>query len=155
MSYNKGRIPLHMQNTEIAKAVKKNPSYESFRENEIHKPQYSSMEDRPSTVEMSRMRRYPNGQLDMGWAARAVCNSIHAAERGENLTPLEESLLTVLFPIKFRKVEPAQAEIRTQLSKTEKKYLRELVEAWLKEELNWNSGLGGGSVPGRSRTLTE
>ena len=157
MKYNGGRVPIHLQNNDLSKAVaKKNPSYESFRENVIHKPQYSDMgSDRPSTHGMSRIRRYVNGELDYNWAMLLVVDAIHKAENGMYLTPLEESMLTVIFPVRFNKIEPAQAEINTQLSRTEKNYLKDLVTAHLKEELNWNAGRGGGSVDGRKRTLTE
>ena len=155
MSYNGPRVPLNMQHGGLEKAVKKNPSYESARDNEIHKPNYKDMDDRPSMAEASRIRRYPNGQLDYNWTLLAIVDAMHKAENGMNTTSLEDSLLTVFFPIRFPKVEPKQAEIRTQLSRSEKAYLKDMVEAHLKEELNYNAGRGGGSVPGRSRTLSE
>ena len=152
------RVPLHWQNNDLSKAAKKheNPSYESARDNEIHEPQYEAMDDRPSSMhDSSRLRRNVNGELDYKWAMHQVVNAIHSTETGEYLTPLEESLLTVFFPVRFSKVEVAQGEIRTQLSRTEKKHLKNMVDARLKEELNWNAGNGGGSVEGRSRTLTD
>lgn len=152
MSYNGPRVPLNMQKGGLEKAVKKNPSYESARDNQIHEPQYSAMKDRPSMVDRSRVRRYPNGELDYQWAMNTVLDALKKAEDGHYLTPIEESLLTVCLPVKFSKVEVAQAEIRTQLSRSEKAYLKDMIEAQLKEELNWNAGQGGGSVPGRGRT---
>lgn len=155
MGYNGPRVPLNMQKGGIEKAVKKNPSYESARDNQIHKPQYQEMKDRPGISEQSRVRRYPNGELDYRWVMNTVVDAIHKAEAGMYLTPVEESLLTLFFPLKFKKVEAAQAEIRTQLSKTEKAYLEEMIERHIKEEMNYNAGRGGGSVEGRSRTITE
>jgi hypothetical protein len=155
MSYNGPRVPLNMQQGGLEKAVKKNPSYESARSNEIHEPQYEEMKDRAGVNEQTRVRRYPNGELDYTWVMNTIVDSIHKAETGMYLTPVEESLLTVFFPLSFQKVEAAQAEIRTQLSKSEKAYLKEMIDAHLKEELNWNAGRGGGSLLGRSRTLTE
>ena len=151
------RVPLHWQNNDMAKAATKhkNPSYESARDNEIHESNYKKMEDRSSMNESSRLRRSVNGELDYEWVMHQIVNAIHAAEKGEHQTPIQESLLTVVFPIRFDKVEVAQAEIRTQLSRTEKKHLKAMVEARLKEELNWNAGNGGGSVEGRSRTITD
>jgi hypothetical protein len=139
----------------MEKAVKKNPSFESFRDNEIHEPQYSAMDDRSSVHDRSRIRRSPNGELDYKWVMNTIVEAIHKAETGMFLTPIEESLLTVFFPLKFPKVEAAQAEIRTQLSRSEKAYLKDMIDAHLKEELNYNAGRGGGSVPGRGRTITE
>ena len=151
---NSPRIPLHMQNTEIAKAAKQsNPSYESFRPNEIHESKYQDMGDRPSTHAMARMRRGPDGVLDLQWATNVILDAIHKAEYNGYLTPLEESLLTVVFPVKFRMTEPQMAEIRTQLSRTEKAKLKQLVSAHISEEANYNAGRGGGSTPGRTRTL--
>lgn len=152
------RVPLHWQNTDITKADSKykNPSYESARPNQIHESNYEAMDERPSSMhDQSRIRRNVNGELDYNWVMNTILDSIHKAETGTYLTPIEESLLTVFFPLKFSKVEEAQSEIRTQLSRTEKKYLKEMLEAHLKEELNYNAGRGGGSVPGRSRTITE
>ena len=158
MSNHGPRVPLHWQNNDMSKASAKhdNPSYESARPNEIHESNYSNMDERESSMQdSSRIRRHVNGELDYKWTMHQIVSAIHRAETGEYLTPIEESLLTVFFPIKFTKVEAAQAEIRTQLSRTEKKFLKEMVEARLKEELNWNAGRGGGSVEGRSRTLSE
>ena len=154
MSYNESKKPLHMQNTDLAKSSMANPSYESFRPNVIHEPQYVEMDDRSSTHAMSMMRRYPNGELDYQWAVGVIMDAIHKAERNMYLTPVEEALLTVVFPLKFKITEPQQAEIRTKLSSTEKSDLKEIVEAQIKEELNYNAGRGGGSVPGRTRSVT-
>jgi hypothetical protein len=155
MSNHFPKIPLTVQYPGLAKAIGENPSYESFRENVIHPANYSNMEGRPSTHGMSRIRRYPNGRLDFVWAANLVINAVKQAEKNEPMTDLEESFLTVLFPVKFSKKEPAQAEINTQLSSGEKEHLREYVTAHFAEELSYNAGQGGGSVPGRTRTLSE
>lgn len=154
MNYG-SRMPLHWQQNGMEKAIKKNPSYESARSNQIHEAQYSDLTDRAGVSDQTRVRRYPNGALDYSWATNLVLDAIHKAETDMYLTPVEESLLTVVFPLKFDKVEAAQAEIRTQLSKTEKGYLKDMIEAKLKEQLNYNAGRGGGSVSGRTRTLTE
>lgn len=143
-----------MQGGEMAKAVSKvNPSYESFRPNQIHKPQYQNMDDRPSTHAMSLIRRYPNGELDLIWAANHIIDALRLMEdHPEAVTPLQDALLTVVFPMKFRKMEPRQAEVRTKLSKSEKESLAEYVKAHLAEVTNYNAGRGGGSVPGRTRS---
>ena len=147
------KIPLTVQNPDIVKARGENPSYQSFRANETHPCNYSKMEDRPSTHGMSRMRRYPNGQLDFIWAANVVIDALKKAEKNEPMTDLEESFLTVLLPIKFTRKEPNQAEVNTQLSASEKEFLREYINAHFAEEQNWNAGEGGGSVEGRTRTM--
>lgn len=155
MSFNESKKPLHIQFPDMVKSANANPSFESFRANEIHEPQYSEMDNRSSTHAMSIMRRYPNGELDYQWAVSVIMDAIHKAERNMFLTPVEEAIITVVFPLKFRATEPMQAEIRTKLSSTEKSQLKEIVEAQIKEELNYNGdGRGGGSVPGRTRSTT-
>lgn len=157
------RMPLHMQNTEIAKAAE-NKSYESFRPNVVHEPRYANkdmQEQRATVAPEFRMRRYPNGQLDVMWAANQIIDAIHAVEfngttgdpnyGSASLIPLQAALLTVVFPAKYRKMEPMQAEILTQLSDTEKDMLSAIVDKQLADEQAWNAGQGGGSVPG-SRT---
>ena len=152
MSNYGSRKPLNMQPEFMAKARKTNPSYESFRPNEIHQSEYKAMDDRPTTSDVSRLRRYPDGKLDFENTVAKIMGALSKAEAEGYLTPLEESLLTVVFPLRFRKTEPQQAEIRTQLSRSEKDFLKEMVEARIKEQNNWSAGRGGGSVEGRSRT---
>lgn len=151
MSYS--RIPLHMQNQEIAKAIKKNPSYESFRPNIIHKPQYQGMEDRATISEQYRIRRDCAGNLDLEWTVNKVLDALYQAEGIGFLTPVEESLLTVLFPMDFQFQEPMLAEIRTQLSDTEKKAVKTLVLARLEEQRNWSAGRGGTTYGGTRTRL--
>lgn len=156
MSYNGPRVPLHWQKGGMEKAIKKNPSYESARDNQIHDSQYGEMVGTSSIHDQSRIRRYPNGELDYQWAMNTILDAIKLAEdtaTAATMTPMEESLLTVMYPNRFQKVEQGQAEIRTQLSRSEKAYLKEMLDAQLKEELNWNSGFGGGNTEGRGRTM--
>jgi hypothetical protein len=151
------RIPLHMQDPEgFAKAQKNNPSYESFRPHVTHQVKYRQMgEDRPSTHAMAVMRRHPDGTLDHEWAKNAIIDAIHNAAVPHGVRPVHLALLQVVFPGKYRNMEPQQAEIFTQLSDSEKSRLKAMVEAHLKEEENWNTGQGGGSVDGRHMTRSE
>ena len=149
------RMPLFVQNPELAKALRNqvNPSYESFKPHQDHKVQYRDMEDRPGTHHMSVIRRNPDGTLDFKWAKNMVIDAIHKAQMGTvSLTPFESALLTILMPDVFRLVEPKMAEIMTQLSKTEKTIIQAMVLSHLKEEENWNAGQGGGSVESRHQT---
>ena len=50
--------------------------------------------------------------------------------------------------MKFRKMEPQQAEVLTQLSDTEKRVIAAFVEQQIANENNYNGGAGGGAVPG-------
>jgi len=149
------RIPLHIQNPALAKAqgAQRSASYESFRDNIIHKPKIRTMgEDRPSTHAMADMRRNPDGTLDYEWAKNVIIDAIHNAATPHAIRPVHLALLQVVFPGKVRRMEPQQAAILTQISDTEKARLKDLVEAHLKEEENWNVGQGGGSVAGRHIT---
>lgn len=151
------RKPLHMQSPEIAKAaVQSNHSYESFRPNIVHPTgAYNDMEPgaRANIPEQYRVRRYPSGELDYKWMANQIIDAIHKVEfNGKTgdpnygsaaLLPLECALLTVVFPGKYRKMEPMQAEILTQLSNSEKEVLSAMVGKQMVDEGDWNAGFGG------------
>lgn len=147
------RIPLHLQNPDIAKAAKNaSPSYETFRPNEVHPVQYHEMEDRSSLGQNNRIRRYPNGELDFKWVMNQLVDALRDASYNHILLPIQAALLTVVLPLKHRKMEPQQAEILTKLSDSEKNVIRIMLEAHEREVDNWNAGQGGGSVPGRHKT---
>lgn len=156
---NLPRIPLYLQNSDIAKAASKGrDSYETFRPNEIHDVTYRQMgDDRPSTHMHSVLRRNPDGTLDLEWATDMVLDALRALrafrDRGvsdDYLATYHKAILTAVFPARFRTMMPGQAEVMTKLSLSEKEKLRDLVEAQLKEEENWNGGRGGDSVEGRT-----
>jgi hypothetical protein len=149
------RIPLHVQNPDLVKATGQqvNPSYEAFAPHQRFKPAYKELgPDRPSTHAMSMIRRNPDGTLDYEWAKNVVIDAVHNAATPHSILPVHLALLQVVLPDKFRNMEPQQATILTQLSDSEKSKVREMVEAQLREEENWNAGQGGGSVPGRHIT---
>jgi uncharacterized protein YqcC (DUF446 family) len=157
MSDHGSRIPLHFQQPNLVKATgaQINPSYESFAPHQVFTPQYKTLwsADRPTTHAMSMIRRYPDGTLDYQWAKNIIIDAIHKMQYPNSLLPTEMALISVVFPDKFKVMEPMQANILTQFSDTEKYKVRGIVEAQLKEELNYNAGRGGGSVEGRSSTL--
>lgn len=153
--------PLHLQSEEMAKAFRKNPSYESFRPNIHLQGGYNEMKpgDRADIPEQFRIRRYPNGMLDFMWTANQIIDAIHKLEyngttgdpnRGSaSLLPIECALLTVVFPgTKYEQIDPMQATTLAQLSESEKDKLRMIIEKQLADEDNWNAGFGGGSDPG-------
>jgi len=152
MSYNKSNIPLHLQ-FDLRKAIQKNPSYESFAPHRSHNVEYKYQgQDRPNTHMMSIIRRNPDGTLDYEWAKNMVIDAVHNAAHEAGNRPIHMALLTIIFPEKYRKMEPMQADLMTQFGPSEKSKVRQLVEAQLKEEENYNAGRGGGSVEGRSKT---
>jgi hypothetical protein len=138
----------------VRKAAQENPSWESFRASRIHpEGEYRYQgDDRPGTHAMSIIRRNPNGELDYEWAKNMVIDAVHNLPYPHALLPIHQALLTVVFPDKYRNMEPMQAAILTQFSDGEKSRVRQMVEAQLKEEENWNAGQGGGSIEGRSVT---
>ena len=151
MSDNSSKIPLNF----FAKAnnPKKNPSFESFRDNEIHPVNYKKMDNRASMVDHARLRRNLDGSLDFPGTLLKIMDAVSKYNRGVMvLTPLESSLLALIIPNKFSPAEAAQADVKVQLSRGEKSQLKEMVEARLKEEENYNAGRGGGSVEDRSET---
>ncbi len=104
-------------------------------------------------------RRYTSGALDVMWAAHQVIDALHRVKESgghDQLNSLEKVALSVLFPQSFSFVAPgmvsAVAAVQLRLSPLEVIQVREAVARHLAEEVNWNSGLGGGSVPGRHVT---
>lgn len=104
-------------------------------------------------------RRYPNGLLDVAWAKHQVLDALHRAKDSggqDQLNSLEKVALSVLFPHSFSYVDSAMvsqvASVQLRLTPDEVVEVRQAVARHLAEEMNWNSGLGGNSVPGRHTT---
>ena len=151
---NLPRIPLNLQNPGISKSgPQKNQSYASFQPNVVNRVEYKYQgQDRPNTHMMSIIRRNPDGTLDFQWAKNMVIDAVHSLDCPEDLRPIHRALLTVVFPDKDRGMMAQEADLKTQLSASEKQRVRKMVEDQLKEEENWNAGRGGGSVDGRGKT---
>lgn len=102
-------------------------------------------------------RRYLNGSLDMEYACHKVIDAIHRVKASASLFPTEQIALQAIFPGQFEgDLDPAMAmavaSVQLDLVPEEVAMIRVKVARHLAEELNWNAGLGGGSVPGRSST---
>ena len=105
-------------------------------------------------------RRYPDGSLDIDYAANKVIDMVHRVKESDNssgfLTNQEELTLSVCFPRLFNFVDISlldrMREVNLRITADEAVLVAMKVSAHLKEELNWNAGSGGGSVPGRSTT---
>lgn len=104
-------------------------------------------------------RRYPNGALDLEYAVHKVVDALHRVKNSggvDQLNSSEKSALSVLFPHSFDFVPPGMAAgvmtVNLRLSPAEVLQIKEAVATHLAEEMNYNAGLGGGSVPGRSST---
>jgi hypothetical protein len=146
-NYHGPRVPLHVQQPSLQKAASRTSS-ETFRENRVFEPDYRMQKypQRPTTSDISRIRRNPDGSLDYQWARSAVIAAINNLQFEHSMTPLEEALVTIMYPEKIRMMEPAIAELRTQLSNTEKTKLRAMIKEDLIEMENWNAGSGGGNA---------
>lgn len=120
-------------------------------------PSYRAPADRVNGNQL--FRRYPNGLLDVEYAKHQVVNALHRVKESgghDQLNSLEKVSLSVLFPASFdyipQGMAPAVASVQLRLSPTEVMMVREAVARHLAEELNYNAGSGGNSVPGRSVT---
>lgn len=102
-------------------------------------------------------RRYITGPLDVGYAVRKVLLAMARAKDSGGINQLngeEQSVLRVLFPVQFGgdTLSGDQAMVQYRLTLIEVEQIRQAVAAHIQEELNYNAGMGGGSVPGRSQT---
>lgn len=150
---NLPRVPLNFQNPGLNKSgPQENPSWESARRHQIHNPESRYQgQDRPNTHMMSVIRRNPDGTLDYQWAKNMILDAVHNMAYPHALRDVQRALLTVIFPDKYQGMMPQEADLKTQLSASEKSRVRQIVEAQLLEEENWNAGQGGGSVDGRAK----
>lgn len=103
-------------------------------------------------------RRYIDGRLDIEYATQKVLDAIHRAKDSGGvsgqLNNEEKTALSIMFPAQFDFVDSAMvatvAAVQMKLSPVELELVRRKVAARLAEIMNYNAGMGGGSVPGRS-----
>jgi hypothetical protein len=155
-----GRVPLNYRPQETADQVKKAVSDQctSYRPGEVHPTIYRTPHNE-RTVSPPRqdgntpLRRYPDGRLDVPYVAHKIIEICHKMKDGGNTTDYEKALLCLVLPQQFKKlIDPKIAQTMTKLSKDERFMLAMTVDKHRREELNWNAGMGGGSVPGRGST---
>lgn len=149
-----GAVPLNLRPQETSEEVAKSTSY---RPGEIHPMTYRHPAQNPSLNREdgnTPLRRYPNGRLDVDYVAGQVIDVIHKAENAGNLTNFEKAILTLILPGHFQLIDPqiAAAFTHPPLTDEEKLLLATRVMRHFNEELNWNAGQGGGSVPFRHVT---
>lgn len=106
-------------------------------------------------------RRYINGELDARYAADKAIDAMRRVKNSggvDQLNDEEKVALCLLFPSQFNFIDSpivdSIAAIQCRLTSDEVERVRQLVGTQLAEELNWNAGLGGGSVPGRHHTYS-
>jgi hypothetical protein len=116
---------------------------------------YRTPHDRVSGNKM--FRRYLDGSLDLQHACQVVIDSVHRHKQKDiPVFPQEAVALQVIFPGHFGDMDPlmasSMATVNLDLLDEERALIRIKVAQHLAEEMNWNAGQGGGSVPGRSQT---
>jgi len=147
-----GAVPLNLRPEETSEVVAKSTSY---RPGEVHPMTYRHPAQNPSLGREdgnTPLRRYPNGLLDVGYVASFIIEVIHKAELGGNLTNFEKALLTLILPGHFQLIDAQIAASFAHLTDEEKLLLSVKVMRHFNEELNYNAGAGGGSVPFRHVT---
>jgi hypothetical protein len=152
-----GRVPLNYRQgceEEVSKAVE-NPT--SYRPGETHELKYRTPHnDRtvmPRNDGCTHLRRYADGRLDVPYVCGKIIEIIHKMKDAGHVTEFEKALLAMALPHAFQKlIDEKIAKTMTKLSSQERMMLGLYLSQHLREELNWNAGLGGGSVPGRGST---
>lgn len=101
-------------------------------------------------------RRYLNNLLDVDHAKHQVLEALHKVKDSGGVDVLnsqEKTVLSLLFPGQFALDVPSEMmAVQFRLSPEEVQMVRHAVAAHLAEEMNWQGGMGGGTVPGRSQT---
>jgi hypothetical protein len=143
-----GRVPLNLRKSGEAEKLAKSTSYRSGIEHPVsyRTPQKDSLMREEGCTPL---RRYPNGLLDVNYVAQQVVDIVHKAEMGGNLTSFEQAILSVILPDKFQLADISISNTMARLTDSEKMLVALQVQRHLNEELNYNAGRGGGSVPFR------
>lgn len=148
-----GRVPLNLRRDEekVAKST-------SYRPGVTHRlpvrNQYDDPRLVPRNIGCTPLRRYPNGRLDVKFVAQQIVDLIHKVQNSGTLTEFEKALLTLILPshFQFAGMDPRLAGVHARMSDEEKILVALALKGHLNEELNWNAGMGGSSVPGRHVT---
>lgn len=151
------RIPLHfrMDPEKLSKAVTLDRT--SYKPGRTHETEYrnqyvdNSIDSRNTGCTI--LRRYPDGRLCFEYVVQEIYSLLNKVRDGGKVTEYEKAVLSLALPKPFGKlIDSKIAQTMTKLSIDERMVLGHMVAAKLKEEENWNAGLGGGSVPGRSHS---
>lgn len=142
-----GKVPLHLRANEdkLAKST-------SYRPGITHKvPGSRNQHDALGrNAGITYARRYPNGKLCVEFVAQQVVDAVHKAKDSGMLTGDEKALLSLILPGFFPLMDAKIAGTMFRMTDEERLLVALKVKQHMAEELNWNAGRGGGSVPGRS-----
>lgn len=160
------RMPVHMieRNQDLLKSQSLSggePGATDYRpdlrvpEGEVARPRFSAAPAR--TFGNVLFRRYPDGTLDVQHAVDTIMDILRLHRDKSPLTDLQKMALGCVFPTVFATdMDEAMIEsmrrVHLKLSPMEAVAIAMRVGAEVKEQLNFNAGYGGGSVPGRSQT---
>jgi len=138
------RVPL---NSPLKGAA--NPSYRKNKKIDW-KPKIK--DDYSWTAGNDVFRRYANGQLDLPYACQKIFEALERAQYGGPLNGVEAAALSIVVPGAEKLVDSGIANTTVRVSDQEKAALKLMFMTKYREAINWNVGLGGGSVSGRSVT---
>lgn len=103
------------------------------------------------TLGIAIFRRNPNGDLDFENAKHVVIDLIHKVADKSPMTPIEEAVLSVVFPTVFSFLDArlldSTARVTLRIAPWEVAQLRVMVMSHLAAEKNYSGGFGGGSDP--------
>lgn len=150
-----GSVPLNLirDKEKVEKSVD-STSYRSGIQHPVEcRSQYQDKTIKPRNMGCTPLRRYPNGQLDVKFVAHQIIDLVHKVKDSGDLTNYEKAILSLILPDQFRDlIAPKIAGTMARMSDEERLMVAIIVKQHMGEELNWNAGYGGGSVPGRSST---
>jgi hypothetical protein len=165
-SGNLPRKPVHMI-PENAELMQKSTSGQSpVATDYVHNVDAVSLQKIPQSYRApvdrengnAMFKRYLDGRLHFEYAVHKVIDAIHRAKVGNDMSPEDQAILVTLFPEvpQFGGAAPGMASsvalVNLRISPVEREAIRQAVGQHFAEEMNWNAGLGGGSVPGRKQT---
>ena len=153
MSYDRANtnVPL---NSPLFKAQKGPMANPSFVKPKKHEPQANIKKDYPWMPGNSIFRRYANGMLDYEYAITKLFEAMGVLQNKGALNQAQMCAMSLIVPGCENLMDKGFAEVQCRLSNEEKIKLRMLFMAKNNERLNYNAGLGGGSVPFRTETLS-
>jgi hypothetical protein len=154
---NTPRVPIHLRQDaeKVAKAVALDET--SYKTGITHEVQYNNQYyDNTGTARNTGctvLRRYANGVLCFAYVTGEIISLLNKVRDNGHVTEYEKAILALVLPKPFGKmIDSKIAQTMTKLTNEERMVLAHMVAAHMKEEQNWNAGLGGGSVSGRSST---
>ncbi len=153
-----GAVPLNYRPQATADTVRKAVSKQtSYIPGETHPTMYRTpFNDRtiaPRNNGNPVLRRYPDGRLDIDYVASKIVDIFHKMKDGGNTTEMERAIMCMALPKAFGKlIDTKLAQTMTGLTVDERMLLAVHLDKHRREEMNWNAGMGGSSVPGRGST---